>query len=131
MILKLSWRSYLVGFVLNISKKVIGKSRISRDFISMCKLSEQNTKKKSRLQHVKNWFIIRLIRITTVISVIVYVLRQNCRAAGWRRDSYDCKFGIFKDEIFFLQTLFWKFTQSDKISLESIFSHIFNIPEVT
>jgi hypothetical protein len=22
-----------------------------------------------------------------VISVIVYVLRQNCRAAGWRRDS--------------------------------------------
>jgi hypothetical protein len=24
---------------------------------------------------------------TIVLSVIVYVLRQNCRAAGWRWDS--------------------------------------------
>jgi hypothetical protein len=32
-----------------------------------------------------------LIIIIIVLSVIVYVLRQNCRAAGWR---WDTKFKI-------------------------------------
>jgi hypothetical protein len=35
------------------------------------------------------------IVIIIVISVIVYVLRQNCRAAGWRWDTKKIKGAIF------------------------------------